>query len=206
MTREDVINACRHSDLNWLNSNLDLIETKDFYIDWNSYPNFVNRYNSPFGLVRIEVTNDTIMNWHIRELIPLLNKDVLMKLYENWSTNSSITESEFFEAMLWLCEDPGQDIGDWRYPTREVGLAQTGLNKLKRVNGEVSALYDETGYLWCGERFKRKPENEGEKWWVSRDGMIHETHKICVNLRDLNRMCKYRETDWPEEKYAESSE
>ena len=95
------------------------------------------------------------------------------KIFRSWQEHSTITETEFVEALSWLHGDPRDDQGRM---TREIGLAPEGILRLTRTytNGGRCYFYH-NGELWNGEHFTTDGEN------------LKTFHKITLSPEDLKR-------------------
>lgn len=116
-------------------------------------------------------------------------KDIVLKgkskILNNWQTVSTVTTEEFLTALEWLCNDSLDDKG---YMTREIGLLNNGIVKLKRcytTNHETCAFYrEDNGELWNGDVFNRLCLSEHEKKFSFDGKTISELHKISISCKD----------------------
>lgn len=104
------------------------------------------------------------------------------KTLKDWQAHSTITSSDFIDALEWLCSDPLDDKG---HMTREIALTPTSIKKLRRCsykNGDFAGFYDwETGELWGGEFF-RDPVPEHQR--LAYGDYVELIHKVRISCRD----------------------
>ena len=107
------------------------------------------------------------------------------KIFLNWCEHSTITETEFVEALGWLHDDPHDDQGRM---TREIGLAPEGILKLTRAYTDQGLCYFyHNGELWNGEHFSTPCRTEKEKKFSADGENLVTFHKITLSPEDLKR-------------------
>lgn len=95
------------------------------------------------------------------------------KIFRSWQEHSTITETEFVEALGWLHNDPRDEQGRM---TREIGLTPAGILRLSRAYTNQGLCYFyHNGELWNGEHFTTGGEN------------LVTFHKITLSPEDLKR-------------------
>ena len=95
------------------------------------------------------------------------------KIFRSWQEHSTITETEFVEALSWLHDDPRDEKGRM---TREIGLSPTEILKLTRTyTNDGRCYFYHDGELWNGEHFTTDGEN------------LKTFHKISLSPEDLKR-------------------
>lgn len=83
------------------------------------------------------------------------------RVFNDWTSHSTITMSDFISALQWVCEDALDESGKL---TREIALAPDRIVKLRRSNDRfgMTAFYEyphdngsdgDLGSLWSGEKF-----------------------------------------------------
>lgn len=77
------------------------------------------------------------------------------KVFKEWSAHSSITMDDFIRELEWVCSDPADGGPSKDKMTREIALTPTGIKRLGRNNGFLTAFYElDTGLHWDGEFFE----------------------------------------------------
>ena len=107
------------------------------------------------------------------------------KIFQNWKEHSTITETEFVEALSWLHGDPRDDQGRM---TREIGLAPEGILRLTRAyTNDGRCYFYNNGELWNGEHFSTPCRTEKEKKFSADGENLITLHKITLSPEDLKR-------------------
>ena len=107
------------------------------------------------------------------------------KIFQNWKEHSTITETEFVEALSWLHDDPRDEKGRM---TREIGLTPTGILRLNRAYTDQGLCYFyHDGKIWNGEHFSTPCRNEKEKRFSADGENLITLHKITLSPEDLKR-------------------
>ena len=104
-------------------------------------------------------------------------------IFKNWQKLvPSLAKSDFLIALYWLCEDPLTVHGKL---TREIGLTNNGLVKLRRVHNEYEnfiGFYScENGELWGGDSFLIPCSNKN---YADENGMTKTHMKVSISARD----------------------
>ena len=107
------------------------------------------------------------------------------KIFRSWQEHSTITETEFVEALDWLHNDPRDEKGRM---TREIGLTPTGILRLTRTyTNDGRCYFYHNGKLWSGEHFTTPCRTEKEKRFSADGENLITLHKITLSPEDLKR-------------------
>ena len=106
------------------------------------------------------------------------------KIFQNWKEHSTITETEFVEAIGWLHDDPRDEQGRM---TRETGLTPTGILRLTRAYTNDGCYFYHNGELWNGEHFTTPCRNEKERAFSADGENLITFRKISLSPEDLKR-------------------
>ena len=106
------------------------------------------------------------------------------RIFKNWLEHSTITKSDFINALAWVCDD---NLDEKKRPTREIALTPTCIIKLHRGYTEhgLCAFYKvDDGTKWEGDWFEREPLTEKEKKFAI-NGKLTERHMISLSCKDM---------------------
>lgn len=114
-------------------------------------------------------------------------KNAESKVFKEWRNLAGITQEQFLEALLWLCEDPKNGGSDGKHMTRQIALANGYIKKLARVHEKLGFVrfVDENSRPWEGEFFRVPASTvKNGEFYADDEGMLEIRAKISLSKGD----------------------